>query len=140
MYKQGLSILHVEDNVIDQMNVKRAFHKHNIEHPLFQVSNGQEALEFLADFDPKQNQPTTLVLLVDINMPKINGLELLERIRTTETWKHLPVFIMTTSDDPGDRELAYQLNASGYVIKPLNLKQYIDTITTLTEYWQLIAA
>ncbi len=140
MASKEVAVLHVEDNVIDQINVKRVFRKNNISAPLFQVTNGEEALEFLADFDPVGDEPTNLFLLVDINMPKMNGLELLAAIRNHSTWKHLPVVIMTTSDNPADKNLAYQLNASGYVIKPVNFQQYSEAVTTLSQYWKLIAA
>jgi len=116
------------------------FRKHNIEHTLFQVCNGIEALEFLQDFRPNGESPMRLVLLVDINMPEMGGLELLQRIRQNEAWKHLPVFIMTTSDNPTDKHLAYQLNASGYVVKPLSFADFSEAITTLSDYWELLAA
>ena len=138
MLRDNLSILHVEDNEIDRINVKRAFSRHDIQYPLFQVNNGQEAVEFLKDFQPHASAPTKLVLLLDINMPVMSGLELLETIRANDDWKHLPVFIMTTSDNESDKEAAYGLNVSGYIVKPLSLDKFNLAITTLTKYWQLI--
>lgn len=138
MFQNNLAVLHVEDNSIDRLNVKRAFERLDVPHALHQVSNGLEALDFIQQFDPDSFEPTRLMVLLDLNMPQMDGFELLRVIRSNERWKHLPVFVMTTSNDKKDKTTAYGLNVSGYILKPLTLDQFSEAIATLNQYWGLL--
>ena len=118
------SILLVEDDQMDVMNVQRELRRQNINVPLLHARNGRDALKMLRGEgeEPKINLPSLVML--DINMPRMNGLELLEVLRSDPEFAGLNVFIMTTSDLESDRLKAQQLAVSGYIIKPLNFDSF----------------
>lgn len=128
-----LNILLVEDDEIDIMNVQRAFRKNNINNPLFIARNGLEALEML-----KQGTvPIPHIVITDINMPKMDGIEFLKAVRQDDQLKSLNVFIMTTSNDDNDKINAYNLNVAGYILKPLSFEKFLASVATLNSYWKL---
>src|ERR1700754_5295253 len=110
-----INILLVEDDEVDVMDVKRSLEKLNIIHNLTLARNGEEAVQILS------KKPLPDSALIDINMSKMNGLELLEIIRKNPAWKQLKCFMLTTSDHKTDRQTAKDLEVSGYIIKPLKL-------------------
>lgn len=110
-----INILLVEDDEVDVMDIARSLEKAKIIHNLTVANNGEHAVEIL------NTKPLPDIALIDINMPKMNGLELLETIRKNPSWKHLKCFILTTSDHKTDRSTAKELEVSGYIIKPLKL-------------------
>lgn len=118
------SILLVEDDQMDVMNVQRELRRQNINVPLIHARNGREALKMLRGEggEPKIAKPSLVML--DINMPRMNGLELLEALRSDPEFVGLNVFIMTTSDLESDRLKAQQLAVSGYIIKPLSFESF----------------
>ncbi|GAB2965977.1 response regulator [Hymenobacter coalescens] len=118
------SILLVEDDQMDIMNVQRELRKHNITVPLFVARNGREALALLRGEGDRERIPKPSVVMLDINMPRMNGLELLEVLRSDPDFVGLNVFIMTTSDLDSDRLKARDLAVSGYIIKPLNFDNF----------------
>ncbi|MEO6406289.1 MAG: response regulator [Ferruginibacter sp.] len=115
-----INILLVEDDHLDTMDIQRTLDKMKLLYKLGLAKNGEEAIDLLKSYD---ENPASLpdIILIDINMPRINGLELLQLIRTTEKWKHLKCFILTTSEEKIDKEAAKNLGVSGYIIKPLKL-------------------
>ncbi len=139
MPDQTLNILLVEDDDVDRMNVKRAFRKNNISNPLYIAENGIEALEMLRtqQGDSPMIPPERRLILLDLNMPKMNGLEFLEELRQDSTLKSIPVIVLTTSDEDRDRVEAYQLNVAGYILKPVTFNKFADVIATLNKYWTL---
>jgi CheY-like chemotaxis protein len=128
-----VSILLVEDDEVDVMNVKRAFTKNNIKNQLFIAGNGVEALELL----DSGIIPLPRIVILDINMPKMNGIEFLKNIREDEKFKTLSVFVMTTSNEDKDKIDAYNLNVAGYILKPLSFEKFISSVATLNNFWQL---
>jgi CheY-like chemotaxis protein len=133
-----ISILLVEDDEVDVMNVKRAFKKNNILNPLFVANNGIEGLEILRG--EKQEIPVSQmpkIILLDLNMPKIGGIEFLRELRKDERLKNISVFVMTTSNEDSDKVNAYNLNVAGYILKPLSMESFIHAVSTLNNYWQL---
>jgi CheY-like chemotaxis protein len=115
------NILLVEDDYLDVIDIRRSLDKINVLYNLQIAKNGEEAIEML-DI-ASETGPSTMpdIVLIDINMPKMNGLELLGEIRKHPKWKDLKCFIITTSDEKIDRQTARELGVSGYIIKPLKL-------------------
>ena len=134
-----LNILLVEDDELDVMNVQRAFKKNNIINPLFVAGNGLEALDMLRGVDgaaPEVPLDRRIVLL-DLNMPRMNGIEFLRELRSDPALNLVPVIVLTTSDEDRDKVEAFQLNVAGYILKPVTLAHFIETMATLNKYWTL---
>lgn len=134
-----LNILLVEDDEVDVMTVQRAFKKGNITNPLYVAGNGLEALIMLRG---ESGQPLVVpierrIILLDLNMPKMNGLEFLQEMRADSTIRHIPVVVLTTSNEERDRLEAYQLNVAGYILKPVTFSIFVDLMVTLNKYWTL---
>jgi len=118
------SILLVEDDYMDIMNVERELKKINVNLPLHTARNGREALAMLRGEGVPRIFPLPRVVMLDINMPKMNGIEFLTEIRQDPILKDLNVFIMTTSNEDTDRLAAKNLNISGYIEKPLTFDSF----------------
>ena len=130
-----LHILLVEDDQIDQMNVKRAFERNKIMNPLYVAENGLEALEMLrGDVVPKDRR----IVLLDLNMPRMNGIEFLQELRKDPELASTPVVVLTTSNDDRDRVRAFDLNVAGYLLKPVTFSEFSDLMVTLNKYWSLV--
>ena len=133
-----VNILLVDDDEIDCMNVKRAFKKSNISNPLYIAHNGVEGLDMLRGTNNfKKIDPLPRIILLDINMPKMNGLEFLKEIREDKDLHSISVFVMTTSNDEKDRFEAYNYNVAGYIIKPISFETFVSAVATLNNFWQL---
>jgi len=130
-----MTILLVEDDEVDIMNVKRAFKKNNISNPLLIAHNGIEALELLRS--KELDAPKPKIVLLDLNMPRMGGIEFLKEIRSDAELSTLSVFIMTTSNEDGDKIDAFNLNVAGYILKPLSMDRFIAAVSTLNSYWTL---
>lgn len=139
MEDKTINILLVEDDEVDVMNVKRAFKKNNITNPLYIAGNGLEALSFLrSDNGQSAVVPTQRrLILLDLNMPKMNGLEFLHEMRADPDLRSTPVIVLTTSDEDRDKVEAYKLNVAGYILKPVTFSKFAEVITTLNKYWTL---
>lgn len=130
-----LNILLVEDDDVDVMTVQRALTRANIANPLYVAHDGLEALEVLRkDQIPAQRR----LLLLDVNMPKMNGIELLREIRKDPKLKPLTVIVLTTSNAERDRIEAFKLNVAGYLLKPVTFGQFAEVMTTINKYWGLM--
>ncbi|NJM48948.1 MAG: response regulator [Alkalinema sp. RU_4_3] len=132
-----LNILLVEDDEVDVMTVQRAFQKGNIKNPVYVASNGVEALSMLRC---RPGQPALMpterrIVLLDLNMPKMNGLEFLQELRADPTIRHIPVVVLTTSNEERDRIQAYQLNVAGYILKPVIFDTFVSLMVILNKYW-----
>ncbi|MFW6359043.1 MAG: response regulator [Chroococcales cyanobacterium] len=136
--KKILNILLVDDDEVDVMTVQRAFKKNQIPHNLFVASNGLEALTILEGKDPKIKYPRHhRIILLDLNMPKMSGIEFLRELRLNSTLRQIPVIILTTSNEDKDKIEAYNLNVAGYILKPVTFPKLVETVTTIHEYWSL---
>ncbi len=134
-----LNILLVEDDDLDVMNVQRAFKKNNIMNPLYVAGNGLEALDMLRGVDggPPEVPAERRLILLDLNMPKMNGIEFLRELRADPALGLIPVIVLTTSGEDRDKVEAYQLSVAGYILKPVTLTHFIETMATLNKYWTL---
>ena len=114
-------ILLVEDDQLDVINVQRSLSKINLTHKLLVAKNGEEALALLKGEGAEKLPSLPDIIMLDINMPKMDGLEFLGILRTEDTFKDIKVFIMTTSNEAEDIEASRRLGISGYIVKPLSL-------------------
>ena len=134
MEDRRLNILLVEDDELDVMNVQRAFKKNNVVNPLHIASNGLEALELLrGDAIPKDRR----LILLDLNMPRMGGIEFLKALRADPDLKATTVVVLTTSDEERDKVNAYDLNVAGYIVKPVTLAAFVEIMATLNKYWSV---
>lgn len=129
-----LHILLVDDDEIDVMNVQRAFERNRITNPVHVAGNGIEALQLLR---AGAVGPRRLVLL-DLNMPKMNGIEFLRAVRADPELQSLSVVVLTTSNEERDKVEAYRLNVAGYLVKPVTFVNFCDLMATLNKYWTLV--
>ena len=135
MVEKALNILLVEDDQVDVMNVKRAFDKNRIANPLYVAGDGIEAMELLkAGRIPRERR----IILLDLNMPRMNGIEFLRALRADPDLARTPVVVLTTSDDERDRINAYNLNVAGYLLKPVTFSNFCERMTALNKYWTLV--
>lgn len=120
MMQRVINILLVEDDRLDQMEVQRTLQRKGIVHRLKIALNGEEALSILEESRDNQNRPD--LILLDLNMPKMNGFEFLERVRKVDEYKDIKVFVLSTSDDKEDKVTAASYGISGFITKPLKLE------------------
>ena len=132
MKKKVLSILLIEDDRIEVMKLKRVLSKEALNHKLIEAKNGEEALTLLRD---KSILPD--LILLDLNMPKIDGIEFLKILKADETLKYIPTVVLTTSSNHNDVKQCYEIGIAGYVLKPLKYEDYVNKITNLLNYWSL---
>lgn len=139
MTENVINILLVEDDEVDVMNVRRAFKKINITNPVYVATNGIEALSMLrsSNGEPPQVPTARRLILLDLNMPKMGGIEFLVELRSDPELKPTPVVVMTTSNQDQDRVEAYNLNVAGYILKPVTFTNFVELMATLNNYWTL---
>jgi CheY-like chemotaxis protein len=131
----ALNILLVDDDEVDVMTVKRAFSRANITNKVYVATDGIEALSMLrSDGIP----PARRLVLLDLNMPRMSGIELLREIRADPALHAITVVVLTTSNEDRDRVEAYQLNVAGYLLKPVTFHAFADVMSTLNKYWTLM--
>lgn len=135
MIEKALNILLVEDDQVDVMNVRRAFEKNRIANPLFVAGDGIEALRMLrAGEVPLERR----LILLDLNMPRMNGIEFLRELRADPALGMTPVVVLTTSDDERDKINAFNLNVAGYLLKPVTFTNFVEVMAALNKYWTLV--
>ena len=128
--KRELKILLIEDDTIELMKLNRAMLSLNMNHKVTEVNNGEDALELLLN---EEYYPD--IILLDLNMPKINGIEFLSILKTNESLKFIPIIILTTSSNKKDLLECYNIGIAGYIQKPLKYQDYISKINILLSYW-----
>ncbi len=138
MSEKPVTILHIEDDQVDKMVIDRVIKLLNITSQLLHAPNGKEALDILRGTNGKTKaDPMPNVILLDINMPKMNGLEFLKELRADESIKSISVFVLTTSNDDADRKEAYDHNVAGYILKPVDIAQFETTFQVLANFWKI---
>jgi two-component system response regulator len=141
MVKEAFVVLMAEDNEHDIVATKRAWKKHCIANPLYIVRDGEECLDFLrkqGKYSQPGDAPRPGILLLDINMPKMDGLTVLKHIREDEETRRLPVIILTTSQAEQDRLRSYDLGVNAYIIKPVGFENFSAAVRTISLFWQLV--
>ncbi|HNQ66885.1 MAG TPA: response regulator [Bacteroidales bacterium] len=131
-------ILLVEDNQMDVILTLDAFREAKLQNKINVARNGQEALDYLfgeGKYANRDEFPIPTLILLDLKMPGIDGFEVLSRIKSTEGLKRIPVVILTSSKDEGDRALSYDIGANSYLIKPVSFEGFIDVVRKIDDYW-----
>ncbi len=131
--RNSMPILLVEDDNVDVMTVKRALKDLNIKNQLVSTANGEEALEYLKNND--KNKPG--IILLDLNMPKMNGIEFLTIVKADETLKKIPVIVLTTSSHQQDIAESFKFSVAGYIVKSVDYAEFTKAINTINLYWTL---
>lgn len=126
-------VLLVEDDTIDAMTVRRAFKDLKVTNPLIHRLNGEEALAHLTAEDHEE----PCVILLDLNMPKMNGLEFLKIVKADPSLKKIPVIVLTTSNEERDIVESFKRSVAGYIIKPVDYQKFVEAIRTIDLYWTL---
>lgn len=137
------SILLVEDNPQDEMLIMRAFRKNGLADDVTVARDGQQAVDYLfreGEFNGRNDIGLPAVILLDIGLPRLSGLEVLERLRADPRTRLLPVVIFTSSDEERDRLQSYQGGANSFVRKPLEFAEFTDTVVRIGMYWLVINA
>ena len=129
------NIVLVDDDAVDVMNVRRALTRAHTSHQLFVAGDGIEGLALLRDGSVPTDRR---MVLLDVNMPRMNGLEFLRAVRADPVLQPTPVVILTTSADERDRREAYRLNAAGYFLKPVTSVAFFELMSALDRYWSLV--
>jgi len=136
-----LDILLCEDNKRDADLTMRALKKHNVTNNIVWVKDGEEALNYLfseVGNTDKSVKKTPKVILLDLKMPKVDGLTVLKEIRANKETKLIPVVIMTSSQEESDIAESYDLGANSYIVKPVDFKKFMDSIAEVGLYWMLL--
>jgi two-component system response regulator len=142
MNPNSVEILLVEDNITDAELTIRELKKHNMANNLIHLKDGEEALDFIFATGKYANtreiQYPPKVVLLDIQMPKVNGIEVLEKIKTDPKTRSVPVVILTSSKENPDIQKCYDLGANSYIVKPVNFDGFAQAIKNLGFYWLLL--
>jgi CheY-like chemotaxis protein len=141
MRKEPFVVLLAEDDEHDIVATKRAWRKHHIANPLYVVTDGEECLDFLyrrGRYSEPDTAPRPGILLLDIKMPKMDGLAVLEHIRKDRKLHRMPVIILTTSKAEEDRLRSYDLGVNAYIVKPVGFQNFSDAVRTINLFWQLV--
>jgi CheY-like chemotaxis protein len=126
-------ILLVEDDSIDAMTVRRAFKDLKVTNPLVHSVNGEEGLDYLRN----ESNEKPCVILLDLNMPKMNGIDFLKVVKNDDGLKKIPVVVLTTSTEESDVVESFELSVGGYIVKPVDYKKFVEAIRTVELYWTL---
>jgi CheY-like chemotaxis protein len=129
--KSHKPILIVEDDIVDAMTVNRSLKELQVANRVDVIENGEDALAFLQD--PQQEAPC--IILLDLKMPKMNGVEFLQIIKHDATLRRIPVVVLTTSRDEHDKIRCFELGVAGYLVKPVDYQHFVEMLGVFTQYW-----
>jgi CheY-like chemotaxis protein len=129
-------ILLVEDNPMDVDLTRRAFVKSKLENPLEVARDGEEALAWIPKWD--EGAPLPIIILLDLNLPKVHGLEVLRILKTHSIYKSIPVVVLTTSKEDGDLQTAYANGVNSYIVKPVDFENFMGVVAQIQSYWSVL--
>lgn len=136
-----VEILIIEDNMSDAEMTIRALKKNNLTNKLLHLKDGVEALDFLfarGNYSGRKVENIPKVILLDLKMPKVNGLQVLQKLKSDERTKKIPVVILTSSNEDPDIQECYRLGVNSYVVKPVQFEQFVKSVSELGLYWMLL--
>lgn len=131
--KNSKPILLIEDDNIDAMTVKRAFRELKITNELVRTLNGEQALDYLS----KNENKKPCIIITDLNMPKMNGIEFVRAVKNHEQLKNIPIVVLTTSKDETDKLETFKHSVAGYMVKPVDYMQFVEAVRAIDLYWTL---
>ena len=126
-------ILLVEDDQVDVMTIRRALKEIHVTNPIVHVENGEEGLAWLRD----ASQTKPCIILLDLNMPVMNGIEFLEVVKKDEALRRYPVIVLTTSEEQEDKIKSFNLGVAGYMAKPVDYRQFVELMRSIDMYWTI---
>jgi CheY-like chemotaxis protein len=129
-------ILLVEDNPMDVDLTLRAFKRRRVTNPVEVARDGEEALAWIPRWEA--GEPTPTVILLDLKLPRVDGLEVLRQLKSHPTLRVIPVVVLTTSAEHGDVSTAYQLGANSYIVKPVEFEKFMDVSEKIDVYWTVV--
>ncbi len=138
---QKKTVLLVEDNPDDEMLTLRALRKHNLANDIMVARDGQEALDYLfaqGEFSERDINQLPQLILLDLKLPKVDGLDVLEQLRTNPVTKNVPVVVLTSSNEEQDLLKSYDLGVNSYVRKPVDFEQFLDAAKQLGLFWLVL--
>jgi len=141
MQPGGIEIILIEDNPDDALLTIRALKKNNLANNIFHLKDGSEAIDYffgLGEFAGRNILETPKLVLLDLKMPKINGLEVLEKIKSDERTMHIPIVVLTSSNEDPDIEKCYKLGVNSYIVKPVGFQNFGSIVSQLGVYWLLL--
>jgi two-component system response regulator len=141
MNDEMVEILLVEDDPNDAELTIHALNKHNIANHILHLHDGAEALEYLfgtGAYEGRKVENGPRVILLDLKMPRVSGMEVLKKIRADERTRKIPVTVLTSSREDPDIAACYELGANSYIVKPVDFEQFVETVRTLGMYWVLL--
>jgi len=129
---RNLKVLLIEDDMIEVMKLNRTIASLKLDHKIIEANNGEDALKLLENKDELPD-----IILLDLNMPKINGIEFLNILKDDDVLRYIPTIILTTSNNKKDLLECYKLGIAGYILKPLKYEDYVSKIKKLLAYWSI---
>lgn len=129
-------VLLVEDNPMDADLTIRAFRRRNLTNPIHVARDGEEALDWLPRWEAGEPRPA--VILLDLKLPKVDGLEVLRQLKAHPAFRVIPVVVLTTSTQDADIQTAYQLGANSYIVKPVNFDKFVEVSAQIELYWMVL--
>jgi CheY-like chemotaxis protein len=126
-------ILLVEDDQVDTMTVMRALKEIHVTNPLVHLENGEDAVNYLRD--PQKEKPC--IILLDLNMPIMNGIEFLQVVKNDNKVRCIPVVVLTTSEEQQDKVNSFNLGVAGYMAKPVDYRQFVEVMRSIDAYWTI---
>ena len=133
---QHRPILLIEDNPMDEDLTRRAFARRKVINPIEVARDGEQALEYLTRWEA--GNPLPVVILLDINLPKVNGLEVLSQFKASRFAHKVPIIVLTSSAEDQDIQTAYQLGANSYIVKPVDFEKFLEVAGQIDLYWNMI--
>lgn len=126
-------ILLVEDDQVDTMTVIRALKDIHVTNPLVHLENGEEAIHYLRDAESEK----PCIILLDLNMPIMNGIEFLQVVKHDDQLKRIPVVVLTTSEEQQDKVNSFNMGVAGYMAKPVDYRQFVEVMRSIDAYWTI---
>jgi CheY-like chemotaxis protein len=130
-------IVLVEDNPMDLDLTLQALQEHGVANPIVACRDGEEALKYIEEHRLPTDSRIPILVLLDLRLPKIDGIEVLRRARTTPVWKQVPFVVMTTSRENRDIDAAYELGVNSYIVKPVDFQTFTEVVKNIKVYWLL---